>query len=105
MSCPEMGDARLKALIDTVHAERGKGLKEAIPLPPKLAIAGGHAAQAHLREEELSGDHSLVGFDFDLRIAEICRWGARGTLLSRDDPRSSSWSGLANKGRKEEEGH
>ena len=39
MPCPEMGDARLKALIDTVHAERGKELKEAIPLPPKLVIS------------------------------------------------------------------
>jgi len=39
MSCPEMGDVRLKALIDRVHSERGKELKEAIPLPPKLVVA------------------------------------------------------------------
>ena len=39
MQCPEMGDARLKALIDKVHAERGKELKEAVPLPPKLIVA------------------------------------------------------------------
>ena len=39
MSCPEMGDARFKALIDKVHADRGKELKEAVPLPPKLIVA------------------------------------------------------------------
>ena len=39
MFCPEMGDVRLKALIDRVHSERGKELKEAIPLPPKLVVA------------------------------------------------------------------
>ena len=39
MSCPDMGDVRLKALIDRVHSERGKELKEAIPLPPKLVVA------------------------------------------------------------------
>ena len=39
MFCPEMGDARLKALIEAVHTERGKELKEAIPVPPKLVMA------------------------------------------------------------------
>ena len=39
MACPEMGDTRFKALIDKVHAERGKELKEAVPLPPKLIVA------------------------------------------------------------------
>ena len=39
MFCPEMGDARLKALIDQVHADRGKELKEAVPLPPMLIVA------------------------------------------------------------------
>lgn len=39
MFCPEMGDVRLKALIDRVHSERGKELKEAIPLPPKPVVA------------------------------------------------------------------
>ena len=33
MDCPDMSDVRLKALIDKVHEEKGKELKEAVPVP------------------------------------------------------------------------
>ena len=39
MECPDMSDGRLKALMDKVHEEKGKELKEAIPVPVKLVVA------------------------------------------------------------------
>ena len=39
MFCPDLGEARLKAVIDQVHLEKGKELKEAVPLPPQLVLA------------------------------------------------------------------
>ena len=39
MSCPDMSDGRLKALADKVHEEKGKELKEAVPVPVKLVVA------------------------------------------------------------------
>eukprot|EP00438_Fugacium_kawagutii_P008824 Skav230881 [mRNA] locus=scaffold2175:162834:164081:- [translate_table: standard] len=39
MTCPDMSDPNLMAVIEKVHQERGKELKEAIPLPGKLVMA------------------------------------------------------------------
>jgi hypothetical protein len=34
-----MGEARFKVVIDQVHLEKGKELKEVVPLPPQLVLA------------------------------------------------------------------
>eukprot|EP00438_Fugacium_kawagutii_P016453 Skav207243 [mRNA] locus=scaffold523:477791:485726:- [translate_table: standard] len=42
MKAPNLADPHLKSVVDKVHEERGKELKEAIPVPPKLVIALEH---------------------------------------------------------------
>ena len=39
MKAPEDADQRLQALVDRVHGERGKELKEAVPMHPRLVVA------------------------------------------------------------------
>ena len=39
MQTPNLSDPQLKAIIDEVYSLRGKELKEAVPVPPKLVLA------------------------------------------------------------------
>ena len=39
MQTPNMADPQLKAIIDEVYNLRGKELKEAVPVPPKMVLA------------------------------------------------------------------
>lgn len=81
MTCPDLNDPHLVAVIDRVHQEKGKELKEAIPLPGKIVMAMEIHMDTLRRKDKIPGMlfvwwtliliYSSLRFDDGVHVAPI----------------------------------